>query len=184
MISKWRVPLFNAISFLPVDFHLPASNSKLPLLSSSRLNKNPFIPTPQMVKRAYYDPNNSSKNRKNHHYWTVAVNNDETTNPLSVERDDDFIGSDDAGVLPVVEYANEEEHWFSDSVDEGNGIRVEVDQTVPTDINDRAMIDLIQLCNQAGTPICFFDKLMRVFKEHTDLGFNIKKAPSRSKLMD
>lgn len=112
------------------------------------------------------------------------MNNDETTNPLSVERDDDFIGSDDAGVLPVVEYANEEEHWFSDSVDDGNGIRVEVDQTVPTDINDRAMIDLIQLCNQAGTPICFFDKLMRVFKEHTDLGFNIKKAPSRSKLMD
>ena len=45
------------------------------------------------------------------------------------------------------------------------------------------MVELIQLCNQAGTPISFLDKLMRLLKDQTQRGFEIAKAPSRDNFM-
>ena len=50
-------------------------------------------------------------------------------------------------------------------------------------VTDHAMVELIQCCNQARTPIKFLDELLGILKRHTRQGFDIQKAPKRSNFM-
>lgn len=50
-------------------------------------------------------------------------------------------------------------------------------------VTDRAMVELIQCCNQARTSIKFLDVFLGILKRHIHNGFDINKAPKRSNFM-
>ena len=50
-------------------------------------------------------------------------------------------------------------------------------------VTDRAMVELIQCCNQARTSIKFLDVFLGILKRHIHNGFDINMAPKRSNFM-
>ena len=55
--------------------------------------------------------------------------------------------------------------------------------SAPFSSSDCAMVDLIQCCNKAGTPVKFLDEFLIILKRHLRAGFDIHKAPSRANFM-
>ena len=63
--------------------------------------------------------------------------------------------------------------------------RLEKDESIKLEDQDLAMIELIQLCQDAGTPLWFFDKLMSTLRKHgKKKGFNVKKAGKRHTFLE
>jgi hypothetical protein len=50
--------------------------------------------------------------------------------------------------------------------------------------DDRAMVELIQCCNRAGTSLKFLDEFLLILKRHVHDGFNVLKAPKRKNFME
>ena len=58
------------------------------------------------------------------------------------------------------------------------------DEHIELSVSDCSMLELIDCCDRAGTPMNFLDNFLRVLKKHMLLGFNIHKAPKRSTFME
>ena len=58
-----------------------------------------------------------------------------------------------------------------------------LDEVTDLSVTGAAMLELIECCDRAGTPINFLDNFVRVLKNHSRLGFDIQKAPKRSTFM-
>ena len=57
--------------------------------------------------------------------------------------------------------------------------KVSKEDILQLDTTGRAMLDLIQLCQKAGTSIEFFDNLVTTLRRHGKKGFDITKATKR-----
>ena len=73
---------------------------------------------------------------------------------------------------------------YSDDEDSVKEAVIDPADLMESTIMDLAMLDLIECCDSAGTPINFLDKFLGLLKKHTLLGFNVQKAPKRSTFMD
>jgi hypothetical protein len=60
----------------------------------------------------------------------------------------------------------------------------ERDDLVELDTQEQAMLDLLKLCQDAGTSLGFFDKLVTALRKHGKKGFDIKKACKRQTFLD
>jgi hypothetical protein len=49
----------------------------------------------------------------------------------------------------------------------------EEEDVVELDLQEQAMLDLLQLCQDAGTSLQFFDKLVTILRRHGKKGFDI-----------
>jgi hypothetical protein len=68
-----------------------------------------------------------------------------------------------------------------DEKEEDSGER---DNLVELDSQEQAMLDLLKLCQDAGTSLGFFDKLVTTLRRHGRKGFNITKASKRQTFLD
>jgi hypothetical protein len=58
------------------------------------------------------------------------------------------------------------------------------DNSVEFSVTKCAMIELIEYCDKAGTPINFLDNFLRLLKKHMRRGFDIFQVPKRSNFME
>jgi hypothetical protein len=55
---------------------------------------------------------------------------------------------------------------------------------IETDDQEETMLDLLQLCQDAGTSLQFFDKLVSTLRRHGKKGFDIRRASKRQTFLD
>ena len=77
-------------------------------------------------------------------------------------------------------HQDEEDGLAPDSTEEEN---VEEDM-IEIDAQEQAMLDLLQLCQEAGTSLEFFDNLVTTLRRHGKKGFDIRKASRRQTFLD
>ena len=56
--------------------------------------------------------------------------------------------------------------------------------TIEIDAHEHAMLDINQLCQEAGTSLQFFDNLVTTLRRHGKKGFDIRKASKRQTFLD
>jgi hypothetical protein len=78
------------------------------------------------------------------------------------------------------EKLQEEEELAPDSGDEENW----EEDMVELDAQEQAMLDLLRLCQDAGTSLEFFDTLVTTLRRHGKKGFDIRKACTRQTFLD
>jgi hypothetical protein len=63
-------------------------------------------------------------------------------------------------------------------------IENETEDKIEIDAQEQAMLDLLQLCQDAGTSLEFFDNLVTLLRRHGKKGFDIRKASRRQTFLD
>jgi hypothetical protein len=58
------------------------------------------------------------------------------------------------------------------------------DDKIELDSREEAMLDLLQLCQDAGTSLQFFDELVKTLRWHGKKGFDVRKASKRQTFLD
>jgi hypothetical protein len=77
-------------------------------------------------------------------------------------------------------HSDEDDGFSAHSSDPGNG----EDDMIELDTQEQAMLDLLQLCQDAGTSLEFFDNLVTTLRRHGRKGFDIRKASKRQTFLD
>jgi hypothetical protein len=75
---------------------------------------------------------------------------------------------------------DEEDGFSSDSSYLGEA----KEDMIDLDTQEQAMLDLLQLCQDAGTSLEFFDNLVTTLRRHGRKGFDIRKASKRQTFLD
>ncbi len=76
--------------------------------------------------------------------------------------------------------SDEDDGFSAHSSDPGNG----EEDMIELDTQEQAMLDLLQLCQDAGTSLEFFDNLVTTLRHHGRKGFDIRKASKRQTFLD
>ena len=80
----------------------------------------------------------------------------------------------------VVEDDKSSQDEAVDSLDEDSCF----EDLIELDTQEQAMLDLLQLCQDAGTSLQFFDNLVTTLRRHGRKGFDIRKASKRQTFLD
>ena len=88
----------------------------------------------------------------------------------------------------VAEEVNENGDIERDEGVGAEGLRDDQNDTaeagIEIDDQEEAMLELLQLCQDAGTTLLFFDKLVAILRRHGKKGFDIRKASKRQTFLD
>jgi hypothetical protein len=83
-------------------------------------------------------------------------------------------------VLEDDENPQDEEVCFADRSEEENG----EEDMIELDVQEQAMLDILQLFQDAGTSLEFFDNLVTTLRCHGRKGFDIRKASKQQTFLD
>ena len=86
-----------------------------------------------------------------------------------VVEDHDLVEDDDSTISQLVDsFSPGEAQDDSEEIHLGDNIQMGV--------------ELMQLCSKAQVPLYFYDKLLRLFKKHSDVGTKVSTVPSCDRL--